>query len=42
MAMVIGLIGGKRVISCIPPGGPACALPQAEIESMRNLLGQSA
>ncbi|MGZ8221949.1 MAG: hypothetical protein ACXWT0_09900 [Methylobacter sp.] len=41
MAMVIGLIGGKRVISCIPPGGPACALPQPEIELMRNVLGRS-
>lgn len=38
MAMVVGLIGGKRVLSCIPPGGPACALPQPEIESMQRLL----
>ncbi len=37
MAMVIGLIGGKRVISCIPPGGPACALPQPEIERLQEL-----
>lgn len=40
MAMVVGLIGGKRVISCIPPGGPACGLPQAEIELMRQLTDQ--
>ncbi|WP_317204579.1 hypothetical protein [Janthinobacterium sp.] len=40
MAMVIGLIGGKRVVSCIPPGGPPCALPQPEIESLRALLAQ--
>jgi hypothetical protein len=38
MAMVVGLIGGKRVISCIPPGGPACALPQSAIEKVQELL----
>lgn len=38
MAMVVGLIGGKRVISCIPPGGPACTLPQAEIEWFQDLV----
>jgi hypothetical protein len=37
MAMVVGLIGGKRVISCIPPGGPTCALPQVEIEKLQKL-----
>lgn len=38
MAMVIGLLAGKRVISSIPPGGKACALPQPEIESLAALL----
>ncbi len=38
MAMVIGLIGGKRVVSCIPPGGPPCSLPQVGIERLQNLV----
>lgn len=38
MAMVIGLIGGKRVLCCIPPGGPRCPLPQTEIEMLRDLV----
>ena len=38
MAMVIGLLAGKRTISCIPPNGPQCALPQPEIELMQHLL----
>jgi hypothetical protein len=37
MAMVVGLIAGRRVISSIPPGGRPCALPQPEIESMQVL-----
>ncbi|MES2510105.1 MAG: hypothetical protein V4625_09255 [Pseudomonadota bacterium] len=32
MAMVVGLLAGKRVISCIPPGGRPCVLPYPEIE----------
>jgi len=31
MALVIGLLAGKRSISCIPPGGKPCSLPQKEI-----------
>lgn len=42
MAMVIGLLAGKRVISCIPPGGNACALPQGEITHLQTLLRKSA
>ena len=42
MAMVVGLLAGKRVISSIPPGGPRCALPQPEIELMQQLLGRPA
>lgn len=37
MAMVVGLLAGKRVISCIPPGGRACGLPQPEIEHLQLL-----
>lgn len=48
MAMVVGLLAGKRVISCIPPWGRPCRLPHPEIErlqtrelSSRNLLPNS-
>ena len=34
MAMVIGLLAGKRVLSCIPPGGRPCVLPFPEIERL--------
>ena len=37
MAMVVGLIAGRRVIAAIPPGGRSCALPQSEIESLQGL-----
>lgn len=37
MAMVIGLLAGKRVLSTIPPGGGPCKLPQPEIELLREL-----
>ena len=39
MAMVVGLIAGKRVISCIPPGGNACSLPHSEIENLSAIIG---
>jgi len=39
MALVVGLLADKRVISCIPPGGNPCQLPQSEIEHMQNLVG---
>jgi hypothetical protein len=38
MAMVVGLSAGKRVISCIPPGGQPCSLPQREIEWLQQLV----
>lgn len=38
MAMVVGLQAGRRVISCIPPGGKACSLPHSEIESLQEIL----
>jgi len=40
MAMVVALIGGKRVISAIPPGGRSCALPHPQIEKLQELIGQ--
>lgn len=42
MAMVVGLLAGKRVISTIPPGGRPCQLPHADIEHMQQLVGGSA
>ena len=38
MAMVVGLVAGKRVISCIPPEGKPCGLPHCEIEKLHILL----
>ena len=38
MAMVVGLLAGKRVFSCIPPGGKTVQLPQTEIEDMSRLI----
>lgn len=38
MALVVGLLAGKRVISCVPPGGKPCALPLPEIEHLQTLL----
>lgn len=37
MAMVVGLIAGRRVISAIPPGGLPCSLPHRQIESLQAL-----
>lgn len=41
MAMVIGLLAKRRVVSCIPPGGRPCVLPQPEIESLQALVRQA-
>lgn len=38
MAMVVGLLSGKRVFSCIPPGGKTPRLPQVEIEDLSRLI----
>lgn len=38
MAMVIGLLAHKKVVSCIPPSGPCCALPQKQIIHFRELV----
>lgn len=42
MAMVIGLLAGRRVVSCIPPGGRAEALPHPEIERIEGLVARAA
>ena len=42
MAMVVGLIAGRRVLSCVPPNGKACVLPHTEIESMQTLVARYA
>ncbi|AYQ27197.1 MULTISPECIES: hypothetical protein [unclassified Polaromonas] len=42
MAMVVGLLAGKRVISTIPPAGRPCQLPQGGIEHMRRLAAGAA
>jgi hypothetical protein len=38
MALVVGLIAKRRVVSCIPPGTKICSLPQKEIEHLQNIL----
>ena len=38
MAMVVGLLAKRRVISTIPPGGNPCSLPHLEIEHMQDLV----
>lgn len=40
-AMVIGLISGKRVVSCIPPGGRACSLPHRDIVHLKDMVAAS-
>ena len=42
MAMVIGLLAGKRVLCAIPPGGGHCSLPQRAIEMLRDVVPASA
>lgn len=42
MAMVIGIIAGKRIISCVPPGGMTCRLPHTNIEHLENLISKQA
>lgn len=38
MAMVVGLVASRRVVTAIPPGGAGCLLPQAEIQSLQDLV----
>jgi len=42
MAMIVGLLAGKRVVSTIPPGGKPCSLPHSEIEHLEILMRNSA
>lgn len=42
MAMVVGLLANKRVISTIPPGGKACSLPQQNIEKLSSMSNAQA
>jgi len=41
MAMVVGLVAGKRVICTIPPGGRPLSLPHAEIELLSNAVAET-
>ena len=38
MAMIVALLVGKRVISCIPPEGGRYSLPHKEIENLREKI----
>ena len=38
MAMIIGLIAKRRVISAIPPEGKDCILPHPEIEHLKSFI----
>ena len=42
MAMVVALLAGKRVVSCIPPEGRDCVLPHTEIIRFQDLLEANA
>jgi hypothetical protein len=41
MAMVVGVLANKMVISCIPPGGPSCNLPQPQILTFSELVAKA-
>ena len=38
VAMVVGLVAGKQVLCCIPPGGRPCLLPQPGIHHLQVIL----
>ena len=40
MAMVVGLLAKKRVVSSIPPWGKKCNLPHKEIEHLQTLVSE--
>jgi hypothetical protein len=40
-AMVVGLLAGKMVVSCIPPGGPKCNLPQQQILIFSEMVSKA-
>lgn len=39
MAMVVGLLAEKRIVSSIPPNGKNCSLPFNKIEYLRDIAG---
>ena len=41
MAMVVGLIAGKRVICSIPRGGKKCVLPHKNIEHLQIMISNT-
>lgn len=41
MAMVVALMAGRCVLSCIPPGGQPCMLPQPEIVHLQTMLANT-
>lgn len=41
MALVLGLLANKKVISVIPPGGEPCVLPQKEILHLKDFNDES-
>lgn len=41
MAMVIGILANKEVVSSIPPGGKSCSLPHNEIKRLRDIIEYS-
>ncbi len=41
MALVVGLLAKRRVISVIPPGGQKCCLPQSQIESLNCIIDRA-
>jgi len=41
MAMYIGALAGKRVVSVIPEGGQPCSIPLKEIEHMQVMVSSS-
>jgi hypothetical protein len=38
MALVVGILAGKRVISCIPNSGLKCDIPYSEIENLNQMV----
>ena len=40
--MVVGLIAGRQVLCCIPPGGRPCMLPQPQIVHLQSLASAAA
>lgn len=41
MAMVVGLMAGRRVVSCVPPGGTPCMIPFAQVEALQTVVAKS-